>query len=159
MFRFLNKKDIILIYSPVKGKAFNIKNIPDEVFASGMLGAGIGFEASEGTIYSPCAGKIVQLFPTKHAIGILNNQGIEVLIHIGIDTVNLKGKGFESYVKQEDFVKRGDRLISFDPDFIKSNAKSELISMVITNMNVVDNVEAVYGECEPGSEVLKIKLK
>jgi sugar PTS system EIIA component len=159
MFGFLNKKGIIEINSPVKGKAINIASIPDQVFSSGMLGVGIGFDPSEGIIYSPCDGEIVQLFPTKHAVGILSAQGVEILIHIGVDTVNLKGEGFASFVNVGDFIKKGDKLIAFNMETIKEKAKSILTSMIITNMDIVNNVEPIYGECGINTVVFKIKLK
>lgn len=159
MFGIFKKKEMLQFNSPILGKAINISNVPDEVFASGMLGAGIAFEPSEGVVYSPCDGEIVQIFPTKHAIGIKSTEGVEILIHIGIDTVILKGEGFETLVNAGDLVKKGDKLITFDLEMIRSRAKSILTPMIITNMDIVDNVENVYGDCGLNSVALKVKLK
>ncbi len=81
-----------------------------------MVGDGIAIEPSEGIVVAPFDGEIVQLFPTKHAIGLRGKSGLEVLIHIGLETVSLQGEGFEAFIKQGDQVKMGDKLITFDMD-------------------------------------------
>jgi sugar PTS system EIIA component len=159
MFGIFKKKEILQFNSPIVGKAIDICGVPDEVFASGMLGVGIAFEPSEGVVYSPCDGEIVQIFPTKHAVGIKSTEGIEILVHIGIDTVILKGEGFETLVNAGDLVKKGDKLITFDLETIRSRAKSILTPMIITNMDIVDNVENIYGNCGLNNVALKVKLK
>lgn len=159
MLNLFKKKNLIELISPVKGSAIDIKNVPDQVFASGMLGNGIAFEPTEGVVYSPCSGEIVNLFPTKHAIGIKTKEGLEILIHIGIDTVEMKGEGFEAFVNVGDKVKVGDKLISFDLDLVKSKAKSAISPMVITNMDIVESMDTIYGECDKDKVVLKVTLK
>ncbi|QCX32841.1 PTS glucose transporter subunit IIA [Caloramator sp. E03] len=159
MISLFKKKNTIELTSPVKGSAIDIKNVPDQVFASGMLGNGIAFEPIEGVVYSPCSGEIVNLFPTKHAIGIKTKEGLEILVHIGIDTVEMKGEGFEAFVNVGDKVKAGDKLISFDLDLVKSKAKSAISPMVITNMDIVESMDTIYGECDINKVVLKVTLK
>jgi glucose PTS system EIICBA or EIICB component len=99
-----------------------------------MMGDGFAVDPSEGVVVSPVDGEIINLFPTKHAIGIRTPNGREVLIHIGIDTVKLEGKGFESFVQEGDSVKAGQKLLEFDLDFVKENAPSLISPIVFTNL-------------------------
>lgn len=96
---FKKNKNKIEIKSPIIGTGLPLSEVPDEVFASKMMGDGIAFKPSEGNLYAPIEGEIIQVFPTMHAVGIKSSSGLEILLHIGIDTVNLSGEGFESYVK------------------------------------------------------------
>ncbi|SKA79171.1 PTS system IIA component, Glc family [Caloramator quimbayensis] len=159
MLSIFKKRKAIELKSPVKGRAIEIKDVPDEVFASGMLGNGIAIDPVEGIVYSPCDCEIVNMFPTKHAIGVKTNEGLEILIHIGIDTVEMKGEGFNSFVNIGDKVKAGDKLISFDLELVKSRAKSPITPMVITNMDFVESIEQYYGDCDASKTVLKAFLK
>ena len=120
--------------SPIKGEIKPITEVPDAVFSGKMMGDGFAIVPSEGTIVSPVDGKIVNLFPTKHAIGILSDSGREILIHVGIDTVNLKGQGFETLVSENDTVKKGQPLLKVDLDYIKEHATSIVTPIVFTNL-------------------------
>jgi glucose-specific phosphotransferase system IIBC component len=120
--------------APLKGEVVPITEVPDQVFAGKMMGDGFAIVPSEGMVVSPVDGKIVNLFPTKHAIGILSDNGREILIHVGIDTVNLKGEGFETLVTENAQVKKGDRLLKFDVNYIKEHAKSTITPIVFTNL-------------------------
>lgn len=134
MFKFLKKDNSNEIYSPVKkGKLISIENVPDEVFAQKLMGEGVGFINEDNGIYAPCDGVVIMTTPTKHAIGLQSKGGVEVLIHIGLNTVDLNGKGFTSYVKKGDRVKKGDKLISFDKQFMIENNIDLTTPMVITN--------------------------
>ncbi|GAE36442.1 glucose-specific PTS transporter subunit IIBC [Halalkalibacter akibai] len=124
----------ISFVSPLAGKVMPITEVPDQVFAGKMMGDGFAIEPTEGVVKSPVSGKIVNLFPTKHAIGILSDEGKEILIHVGLDTVNLKGEGFEALVKQDDTITQGQELLRFDLDFIKANATSTITPIVFTNL-------------------------
>lgn len=121
------------IHSPIKGKVIPLQDVKDKAFASEALGKGIGIIPEEDTIFSPVAGEVVTLFPTHHAIGIKTEYGIEVLIHIGIDTVELNGKYFESLIKQGDHVEKGQELICFDRNAIQKEGYDNTVIMVITN--------------------------
>lgn len=158
MFNFLKKKSIEL-KTPIVGNAIELSRVPDEVFASKILGDGIAFEPSEGILYAPIRGEILQVFPTKHALGLKTKEGIELLLHIGIDTVKLNGEGFESFVESGDTVSEGQKLIKFDIDIIKRDAKSAITPLIITNMEMVDSIEFNYGEINKDSKVAKINLK
>lgn len=159
MFGFLKKKNVLEIKSPIIGKTIEIGSVPDEVFSSGMIGDGVAFEPSQGVLYAPVDGEIIQMFPTKHAIGIRTNEGIEILLHIGIDTVNMKGEGFESFVKVGDKVKSGGKIVSFDINLINEKAKSIITPMIITNMDMVEKIEKNIGTCGLSTTVVKITLK
>jgi PTS system glucose-specific IIA component len=155
-----NKEDkSIALKSPVVGRCFDISEIPDEVFSSKMLGNGIGFESTEGVLYAPVDGEILQVFPTKHALILKSKEGIEILLHIGIDTVNMKGEGFETYVEKAQQVKAGDKLVSFDNDLIKAKAKSNLSVLVVTDNELIESVEFNLGTVDKNNEVIIIKLK
>lgn len=129
--------DSIVLKSPIKGKIVDIADVPDDVFAQKLLGDGVAIEPIEGVVYSPVDGEITQLFGTKHAVGIVTDDELELLIHIGIDTVKLKGEGFKTFVSQGDKIKSGDKLIEFDLDLIKEKAKSTITPFLITNMSKI----------------------
>jgi PTS system D-glucosamine-specific IIC component len=120
--------------APLKGEIKPITEVPDQVFAGKMMGDGFAIIPSEGTVVSPVNGKIVNLFPTKHAIGILSDTGREILIHVGIDTVNLKGQGFETLVSENDIVEQGQPLLKVDLNYIKDHATSTITPIVFTNL-------------------------
>jgi glucose-specific phosphotransferase system IIA component len=159
MLSLFSKKNIAEIKSPVIGKAIELEKVPDKVFASKMVGDGAAFESSDGIIYSPVHGKIAQIFPTKHAIGIITEDDLEILIHIGIDTIEMKGKGFKSLVCQNEIVNAGDKLMEFDIDLIKEKGKSTMIPVLITNMEMVECINSQYGDVDISSTVMKVKLK
>ncbi|MCE4051904.1 MULTISPECIES: glucose-specific PTS transporter subunit IIBC [Bacillaceae] len=129
------------LVSPIKGQLVPITEVPDPVFAGKMMGDGFAIIPSEGTVVSPVDGKIVNLFPTKHAIGIMADSGREILIHFGIDTVKLKGEGFETLVGENDEVKKGQPLLKVDLDFIKENATSTTTPIIFTNLAEGESVQ------------------
>jgi glucose-specific phosphotransferase system IIBC component len=133
------RKDEIFV-SPVKGEIKEITEVPDQVFAGKMMGDGFAVVPSEGTIVSPVDGKIVNLFPTKHAIGIMSDGGREILIHVGIDTVNLKGQGFETLVEENARVEKGQPLLKVDLDYVKEHATSIITPIVFTNLTEGEKV-------------------
>ncbi|MEG0386713.1 MAG: PTS glucose transporter subunit IIA, partial [Niameybacter sp.] len=111
MFNFFNKLKGIEIISPMTGEAIDLSQVPDPVFSEKMVGDGIAIIPTENRVVAPCDGKIVQIFPTNHAIGIETTTGLDLLIHIGIDTVDLKGEGFKRLVEEGDTVKMGDPIL------------------------------------------------
>ncbi len=122
------------IIIPITGRLLPITDVPDQVFSQKMMGDGFAIEPTNGTVLAPVAGKIVQVFPTKHAIGIETLDGTEILIHFGIDTVNLKGEGFETFVKQDDHVTQGQKLLDVNLDYVKENAPSIITPIIFTNL-------------------------
>ncbi|GAC91115.1 MULTISPECIES: PTS glucose transporter subunit IIA [Anoxybacillus] len=160
MFRLFRKREEVIV-SPLTGNVRSLENVPDPVFAQKMMGDGFAIEPTDGVVVSPIHGEVVQVFPTKHAVGLRSDQGLEILIHVGIDTVHMHGEGFEAYVKAGDRVKAGDLLLSFDLTLVQQKAKSSLTPVVITNGEVVNECHREHIEqAERGSTVLmKVKLK
>lgn len=120
--------------APIKGKLLPITEVPDQVFSGKMMGDGFAIVPAEGLVVSPVNGKIMNVFPTKHAIGIQSEGGKELLIHFGLDTVNLKGEGFELFVEEGDTVKAGQPLMQADLDYIEEHATSTITPIVFTNL-------------------------
>ena len=127
--------DLVEIASPLSGQVKELSQATDPVFAQGVMGQGVLIEPSQGDLLAPVDGVVSVLFPTKHAVGIVSDQGVEMLMHIGMDTVNLEGKGFTAHVSQGDRVKAGDKLISFDIDLIKDAGYVTETPVIITNQD------------------------
>jgi PTS system sucrose-specific IIC component len=121
------------VLQPVAGKMIPASEIPDPVFAGEAMGPSIGIQPEGEFVYAPFDGTVAMLFPTKHAVGITSNEGIEVLIHVGIDTVAMNGTGFEAYVEPDQTIKTGDRLLHFDRNEIKNAGHPDTVIVVITN--------------------------
>jgi len=128
------------IYAPITGEYVKIEDIPDPVFAQKMMGEGFGINPTEGEVVSPIDGKVDNVFPTKHAIGLKAENGLELLVHIGLDTVQLDGEGFDILVESGDVVNVGDPLLKFDLDYIKENAKSVVSPIIITNSDQTESI-------------------
>ena len=125
---------------PVEGKVIAREDIPDETFATGILGDGIGVDPASGVVIAPCDANVTSVFDTKHAI-TLESNGMEVLIHIGVNTVNMNGDGFTAFVSEGDTVKAGQRLLGFDSAKIKAAGYSDCVVMLLTNSDDIDGVE------------------
>ncbi|MHC9532176.1 beta-glucoside-specific PTS transporter subunit IIABC [Dellaglioa sp. BT-FLS60] len=134
------EKKPVELHSPAKGKIIDLMNVNDATFASGALGDGFAVEPTEGNVYSPISGEIISVFPTKHAIGIVGDNGAEILVHIGIDTVNLNGKYFESKVQDGQKINAGDLLTTFDLEALKENGYDPTIMVIVTNSNRVSDI-------------------
>jgi glucose PTS system EIICBA or EIICB component len=126
--------------SPIKGKLIPISEVPDQVFSQKMMGDGFAIEPEDGLVVAPADGKIINVFPTKHAIGFQTVGGREILIHFGIDTVNLKGEGFETLVNEGEEVKAGQPLLRADINFIKEHVPSIITPVVFTNLSEGENI-------------------
>jgi sugar PTS system EIIA component len=129
------------LFAPLNGKVVDIEQVPDPTFSQKLMGEGIAIEPADGTVVSPVNGEVIQFFHTKHAIGIRSETGLEILIHVGLETVMLNGEGFTGHVQVGDKVKVGDRLITFDLEVIKEKAASSITPIVITNMDAVQSIE------------------
>lgn len=149
------------IYSPLTGEVISLAEVPDPVFSNKMMGDGIAIIPKEGKLVSPVEGEIVQVFPTKHAIGIKSARGVEILIHVGLETVDLKGEGFETFVKEGQSVKVGDVLSTFDIHFLESKNKEIVTPIIITNTSEkLDDMEQVsISEVSRQELILKCNLK
>ena len=141
--------------APMTGNAIALTSVPDPVFASEAMGKGVAIEPTEGGVYAPVSGQISMAAGTGHAIGLLANDGCEVLIHIGIDTVELEGAPFEVVVKAGDTVKAGDLLVRADLDAIKAAGKPTTTMLIVTNTDDYASVDAMLGSVKAGAAVVK----
>lgn len=149
----LFKKKEYAVLSPLSGRAIPLKDVNDPVFSQDMMGAGAAVVPNEGTLVSPIDGHIVLIAPTKHAIGISNDDGLEIMLHIGIDSFKTAGKGFDYNIKLNDSIKAGDLLGSIDLDYFeKENIDLTTVVIVlnkdykVTN-NVTNQHDIAKGEC------------
>ncbi len=131
------------LFSPLKGKVIKREEIPDETFAAGVLGDGVGIEPEVGIVTAPFDGEISSVTDTRHAIGITGPGGMEVLIHVGVDTVNMKGDGFEMFVSEGEKVKAGQKLITFDISKIKAAGYSDVTAVLLTNSDDYPNFKVI----------------
>ncbi|MCM2678542.1 phosphoenolpyruvate--protein phosphotransferase [Echinimonas agarilytica] len=142
------------LLAPVSGVIIPLDQVPDPVFAQKMVGEGISIDPTSEHLLAPCNGKIIQIHPAKHAVTIESDEGVEVLMHIGLDTVMLKGSGFIPLVKEGDTVQQGDPLIDFDADKIALAARSLMTEIIITNGDAVSRYQFSSGLVEAGKDVL-----
>ena len=148
----------VTLFSHMNGKAIALEDVEDEVFSQEILGSGAAVEPSEGKLYSPCDGKVESVFDTKHAINLISDDGCEILLHIGIDTVKLGGKFFDVHVSDGQKIKKGDLLISFDLEGIRNAGYKTTTPMVICNTDDYTSVTAAAsGEIKVGDKLVEIK--
>lgn len=147
------------IASPVVGEAVALNSIQDTVFSTETLGKGIAIEPSVGEVHAPCDGVISTFFETGHAFGLVADSGLELLIHVGMDTIKLGGKGFEPQVKEGDRVKKGQLLLKFDLDYIKSQGLPVTTPVVVSNTDDYADVEALTtGAVDLNTQILRVKV-
>jgi len=149
--------DSVAVFAPLSGRILPITEVPDDVFAGKMLGDGFAIEPTEGRVLAPFDCEVVQVFRTGHAIGLRGPGGLELLIHIGIDTVKMAGEGFSPKVSEGQKLKKGDLVLEFDLALVKSKAKSIITPVVITNMYAVKSLELVgSGAVRSGDPALNV---
>jgi PTS system glucose-specific IIA component len=145
------------IISPLSGEIVNIEDVPDVVFAEKIVGDGIAIKPSGNKMVAPVNGTIGKIFETNHAFSIESNDGIELFVHFGIDTVELKGEGFTRIAEEGQEVKAGDTVIEFDLAFLEEKAKSTLTPVVISNMDEIKELNKLAGEVVVGeTPVLRV---
>lgn len=154
------EKTIVTIYSPMNGKVIELKEVPDEAFAQKMVGDGCAIEPDKGIICSPIDGQLMNIFPTNHAIIFETIDGLEMIIHFGIDTVKLDGKGFQK-LREPGPIKIEDEIIKYDLDDIKDGVPSTRSPIIINNMEKVEKIEVLsLGKViKIGEPIMKITLK
>lgn len=159
MFNFLRKKDdALILYRPVEGKVIDISEVQDEMFSDKLMGDGVAIEPVSDDILAPCDSKVLLVPKTLHAVALEASNGAEILIHIGIDTVELKGQGFTCHVKAADMVKRGDKLISIDREYITREGKPLTTPIVITNADDMDiEIKKSFGDSTDIIMELRVK--
>ncbi len=146
----------VTIVAPCDGEVIPLSEVPDQVFSGGMMGDGVGFIPRQSEIVAPFHGKVKALFPTKHAIGIESTDGVELLIHIGIDTVKLNGEGFESFVKVGDEVAEGQLLMKVDLEYLQQHVPSIVTPMIVTNLGERQIEVEDVKEVEKGQRVFTV---
>ena len=161
MFKFLKKKEKIyhdVIGAPVKGETIPSAEVNDPTFSKEILGKGIAIKPMEGKVYAPFDGEVAMVFETKHAVTLISEKGTELLIHVGLDTVMLKGKYFKVYVESRTTVKKGDLILEFDMDAIKKAGYELIIPVVICNTDDYKEIICkIVKLVEAGETVMELK--
>lgn len=154
------EKKVVTIYASINGKVIDLAEIPDPAFAEKMVGDGCGMEPKEGAICSPVNGEVANVFDTRHAVSFDSEDGLEMIVHFGIDTVKLKGEGFKS-LRGEGPTKVGDPIVEYDLAYISANAPSTKTPVIINNMEEVEHIEviALGQEVKVGDPIMKVTLK
>jgi len=156
MFSIFRKNKEVVIQSPFDGEILDVSEVNDPAFSQKLLGDGVAVIPKSNIAVAPCDGKITQIFHTNHAFGITTKEGLEILVHIGIDTISLEGTGFKRLVEVGSEVNKGTGIIEVDLDYIKSCDKDTITPIVVTNMEIVENIEK---NIEDSKEILKIRVK
>ena len=150
----------IIVKAPLSGMIYPIEQVPDPVFAQKMVGDGISIDPVTNVLTAPVDGQITQLHSASHAVTVTHSSGLEVMMHIGIDTVALKAKGFTVKVEEDQMVRAGDELIEFEMDYVAINAKSLLTQIILTNGEIVEGVEKAEGDAHSGeTDLMTVSLK
>ena len=147
------------VLTPIRGKVLAQADIPDETFAQGILGPGCGIEPTGKTVYAPFDGTVEQVASTLHAVGLTSEDGIEILIHVGMDTVELKGKGYELFVQAGDYVQKGQLLFRFDLQAIAAAGYTLTTPVIVTNSSRFARIEPLLsGRVTAGQQLLRAKM-
>ena len=146
------------LYSPLKGEAIKLSEVPDDIFANEILGKGMAVIPKEGLVTAPVDGEVSTLFETLHAIGITGDNGVEILIHVGINTVELEGKYYKALVKEGDKVTKGQPLLECDLVGIRNAGYNTVTPVIITNSDEYEEIElTAYGDVEKTNVIMKIR--
>ena len=151
-------KEAVKIMAPIKGNAITLEKVNDGVFSENILGEGAAIDPVEGKVYAPFDGKVSMLFDTNHAIGFISPEGVEILVHIGIDTVQLNGKYFDIKVKENQQVKKGELVATFDKEGIISEGYRTVTPVVITNTDEFEEIKVItQGNCDNNNILLEVR--
>ena len=150
MFNFLNRKEGGFLVAPQNGRVASLREIPDEVFSEKILGDGVAIVPSDDDVVSPVRGEVVQVADTGHAFCIRSDDGVEILIHIGVNTIGLKGKGFTSFVSSGQRVNAGDLIGKADIKLIEQSGYPIHTAVLITNMQDIKDIDLAEGSAEAG---------
>ncbi|MFZ7342882.1 PTS glucose transporter subunit IIA [Avibacterium volantium] len=154
-----NKTVEVEIYAPLSGDIVNIEDVPDVVFSEKIVGDGIAIRPIGNKLVAPVDGVVGKIFETNHAFSMESTDGVELFVHFGIDTVELKGEGFRRVAEEGQTVKRGDTIIELDLELLEAKAKSVLTPVVISNMDEVSHIEKKTGEVVAGESVVLVVKK
>jgi PTS system beta-glucosides-specific IIC component len=149
----------VKIFSPIEGEAVPLSEVNDAAFSGEMLGRGVAIKPSKGRVVAPADGEISMMFNTGHAVALKLDGDVEVLIHVGLDTVNLKGECFKIYASNDDKVRKGDLLIEFDMDGVLKKGYDLITPVIVTNHDEFKSLEPhIMGHVSEGDELIKITL-
>lgn len=154
-----NASKEVKIYAPLSGEIVNIEDVPDVVFSEKIVGDGVAIRPTGDTIVAPVNGTIGKIFETNHAFSIESDEGVELFVHFGIDTVELKGEGFTRLAEEGQKVSAGDPVIKFDLALLEEKAKSVLTPIVISNMDEISNLQKLSGTVVKGESVVLTLVK
>ncbi|WP_411678575.1 PTS glucose transporter subunit IIA [Caproicibacter sp.] len=157
MLNFMSKQ--IEIASPVSGTVVNLDQVNDAVFSGRSVGDGCAVIPEDPLICAPCDGKIIQIIETNHAFCILSDDGLEILVHIGLDTVQLKGEGFSRLKEEGEQVKTGDPVMKVDFSYLRQRGKEIVTPVLITNMDQVALMKIFKGKVRTAERLIKVKMK
>ncbi|MDP4087677.1 MAG: PTS glucose transporter subunit IIA [Bacillota bacterium] len=146
------------LFLPISGKVVALTEVNDYLFNKKIMGEGAAIKPSDNFVYSPVDGEIILVYDAKHAIGIKTEEGLQILIHVGIDSVKLEGRGFASYVKVGDKVKAGEKILFFDREFVEMQASS-ITPLVITNSEIVEVIDINYKSTKAKEIFMTVELK
>lgn len=159
MLKWFSKTQFVDVLSPLQGSVVSLDQVPDEAFAQKMMGDGVAVKPEVGRLTAPFDGTIAHLIDTNHAVIVEHASGLQLLLHIGINTVALNGRGFKAHVQSGDQVKAGQLLIEFDPDVIGKAGYSTITPVVIATEELVSEVQHQYGTADSSRSIMKITLK
>jgi len=160
IFRKNKDNEMCKITSPISGNVISLDNVPDQVFSKRIVGDGAAIEPNDGLVLSPCNGKIAQIFRTNHAIVIVSDDGLEILIHLGLDTVELNGYGFERISQVGAIVKIGDLIMRIDLNKVKDMNKNTITPVIILNTDNISGIKICEGIKIAGKdELMHVSLK
>lgn len=148
------KNKIECLIAPCTGKTVPLSAVPDEVFANGILGEGIAIEPAEGRFFAPVEGTVSSVADARHAYTVVSDMGVDVLVHIGVDTVSLSGEGFVSHVSTGERVHAGKLMAEANLDLIRSRGLSAVCSVVVTEPDKIENIEYKPGNCTGGKDAI-----
>ena len=147
MFRYHKKSKEVLLHAPIIGKSVRLEEVPDQMFAKKLLGDGLAFVYEGDTIYAPCDGTVIMIADTKHALGIKAVNQAEIMIHIGLDTVNLLGEGFEVLVASNDRIKQGQPLVKLGREALNKQSLQLITRMIVTSRDTSLNIMQLGDVC------------
>ncbi len=152
----ITAKEAHTIYAPVSGKVIDRTDIPDETFASGAMGDGAGIDPAEGVVTAPFDGEVASVMDTGHAVGLVSEDGMELLIHVGVDTVKMNGEGFHMFAKEGQKVKTGEKLLEFDIDKIRKAGFSPVTAVLVTNSDDYKEVKILSHNVKATDRLLEV---
>ncbi|MEW9809865.1 MAG: glucose PTS transporter subunit IIA [Candidatus Symbiodolus clandestinus] len=148
-------RDLLPIYAPLSGELLDLEAVPDKIFSEKIVGDGVAIQPSYGdTLVAPVDGILRKIFPTHHAFSLVTADGLELLVHFGIDTVQLRGQGFQRLAQETQFVKRGDPIIHFDLPFLQATIQSTITPVVIANRDIIRYLTKQTGTAIAGESVI-----